>query len=53
MDPGHRGHHSVTAYTCDGCGKRRRYPWRQQDEEGITLCFLCTVRDDRRYAFMP
>lgn len=49
LDPGHRGYHSYAAYTCEGCGKRRRgmpheiqpdgAPW---ENSFMRFCFLCS-----------
>jgi len=46
LDPGHTGAHSTVAFSCDGCGKRRRgrptFVGRDGEyERGIQLCYLC------------
>lgn len=43
LDAGHRGHHSIVVYVCDGCGQARRGTPHQSDpDSGIGLCFMCS-----------
>lgn len=44
LDPGHGGYHAVTAFTCDSCEKRRRYPFHDIDSDGITVCWICFLK---------
>src|SRR5262245_47945043 len=54
LPPGHKGYHTTIAFTCDGCGERRRgHPenveqYGPDGEEIFFTCFIC-VQADRRW----
>jgi hypothetical protein len=49
MEAGHRGRHTTQAWTCNGCGKRRRGRPTAFDPEGDAYCFMCAPTGGRRY----
>lgn len=46
LDPGHKGYHSTSVFTCEGCGKKRRgapaaYTDDGEIRHGLAFCFMC------------
>lgn len=42
LDAGHKGRHSTTVFSCDGCGRTLRgRPAREHYDEGVSFCYLC------------
>lgn len=51
LSKGHRGMHSMRAFTCDTCGNVRRGSPVAADHEGNVCCFFC-VREARKDGYM-